>query len=188
MKPTFWPSAALRTAISPAQSGAEALVPLVGKGEGTPPKMIEQPLFGLELAATSGTPRPRCPSFTETGMLVSAWYEGRGNKSLTPPPEAPEPENPPNEKESFHAHSSQVVPLTLPIVVPPQASAQGSVAGYHTCARPSVALACAPLSPEQVQKVTPWIAASSKAADAAVSQPMLMPSASSVAASSPFDT
>ena len=91
-------------------------------------------------------------------------------------------------KVSAQAHSSQVAPLTLPIVVPPQASAHGSVAGYHTCAWPSPTRASVPLSPEQVQNDTPWIAASCSICVTAVTQLMLTPEASSAAASSPFET
>jgi len=49
-------------------------------------------------------------------------------------------------------------------------------------------LASVPLSPEQVQNVTPWIAASWSICVTAVIQLELMPEASSVAASSPFET
>src|ERR1700757_4808431 len=97
-----------------------------------------------------------------------------------PPPEAP--------VLSFQAHSSQLKPTTLPIVVPPTASTQGSLAGYCTCALPSNSLDCAPVSPEAMQTVTFWIAASSNICDTAVIQLVGMPSASSVASSSPSDT
>src|SRR5580700_8635166 len=97
-----------------------------------------------------------------------------------PPPEAP--------VLSFHAHSSLLKPMTLPIVVPPQPSTQGSLPGYCTCALPSNSLDCAPVSPEAMHTVTFWIAASSNICDTAVIQLVGTPSRSNVALSSPFDT
>lgn len=75
---------------------------------------------------------------------------GRGKKSLTPPPVAPQ--------SSFHTHSSKVAPLTFPTVVPPQESTQGSLPGYWTWALPSPTFESEPVSPEAIQTVTPCMA------------------------------
>ena len=52
---------------------------------GAPPTTIpENPEFGLALEATSGTPRPTCPSgLTDGGTPAASWYglEGEGSTS-----------------------------------------------------------------------------------------------------------
>src|ERR1700744_2441344 len=91
---------------------------------------------------------------------------------------------PPNENESAHTHSANPVALTSPIVVPPQDRTQGSDPGYWTCAWPSGILDSVPVSPEAMQIVTPWTAASVNAAETASISPAVTPDAS--AASSPL--
>ena len=51
--------------VGPAHKGADALVP--SPMAEPPPTMMGKPLNGLELAATSGTPRPWWPSLTDAG-------------------------------------------------------------------------------------------------------------------------
>ncbi len=88
---------------------------------------------------------------------------------------------------SFHTYSWKLDPATLPTVVPPTASTHGSLPGYCTCALPLLSFELEPVSPLAMHTVMPWIAASWNAAETALMKAVVMPSAASVAASSPFD-
>src|ERR1700677_131840 len=126
MKPTLAPNAALSTAISPAQSGVEALVPLPRVGIPFT-KMPFIPLLKLALPETSGTPRPTWPSMREGGTPTPTGYGGSQQRwSLTPHPVVPQSDRPDG---SFQTYSSNVEPIIFPTVVPPTPRDQGSLAG-----------------------------------------------------------
>src|SRR5262249_13329727 len=105
--------------------------------------------------ATSGTPRPwKWEGFTDAGTFEFAWYDGRGNVSLTPPPVAPLPE------PLFHTTSLVILFPDDCSRVPPHASTWGLEAGKSTCAAPSDTPSAEPSSPDAQQTVTPRTAAS----------------------------
>src|ERR1700681_4370925 len=118
--PAFW----FKSAVNPAHNCATALVPPMP--DVAPFNTMRYGLFGDASAATSGTVRRCCPSFTLVGNAVFAWKAGTVKKSLTPPP-VPEP-------AEFHTTSVLIVPPLVSISVPPHPIAQGLDAGKSTFA------------------------------------------------------
>src|SRR5881394_1041785 len=123
---------------------------------GAPLTRTLYPVAGSAFAATSGTPRPRCPpGFAEGGTFAPDWYGGTGKTLLIPPPVVP-----------FDACQTTSLEMLEPLarsVVPPQARACVAEAGNKTCCRPSPTLSADPLSPEAQHTVMPRLAAAAKA-------------------------
>src|SRR5579863_9724976 len=151
MKPTGFPMLWLISAISPAQSGATALVPPITPD--CPSTSVTYPVVGSASPETSGTPRPPF-GLAGDGTFAPLCQLGKGKTSLTPPPVAPS-----LLASSFHAVSLVILPPAACKVVPPQASTLGLDAGKSTWFDPSLTPSVEPLSPLAIQTVTPIAAA-----------------------------
>src|SRR4051812_4539677 len=112
---SFW----LNRAISPAHSGATALVPPITPFF-PPTSRTWYPVAGSASPLTSGTPRPVLP-LGFWGPLALAWSAGRGKSMLTPPPVPASP--------WFQTVSLEMVEPDPSSLVPPHARANGLDAG-----------------------------------------------------------
>src|SRR5579884_418968 len=142
------------SAISPAHSGAAALVPPTVSC--WPSTTTLYPVAGAAFAATSGTPRPVLPEGT---ALVC--HEGTEKVALKPPPVAPPPED-----WSFQTTSCEIWLPLASSSVPPQESTCGLDAGKSTVL--VLVPSLEPLSPDATVMVTPRAAADWQALSSAV--------------------
>src|SRR5580658_1636360 len=132
--------------MSPAQSGATALVPPTTMLD--PSTSTLYPEFGSASAHTSGTPRPPL-GFAGAGTCAVDCHDGSAKTS--PPP------------ESLQAVSEEIAVPDAFRVVPPQPSACGLDAGKSACEEPSLCPSLEPLSPDATHTVTPIAAAAAQA-------------------------